>query len=92
MTTPMSSIELTRSLLPGDKEVCLELPAGIFWESDVGGDMFTRAVVINIKPGCDFPRALVHHAMDRVCCRESSPAGTRSFAVSPVLLSIREDP
>ena len=56
-----------------------------------GEDVFARAVIINVKPGCDFLRALVHHAMDRVCHSEGSRAGARSSAVSAVLLSVRED-
>ena len=91
MTTPMSGIELTSAWLPGHKEVCLELPAGIFWSRMSGGETCSHAR-LNVKLGCDFPRALVHHAMNRVCHSEGSPAGARSFAVSAVLLSVREDP
>jgi hypothetical protein len=54
--------------------------------------MFARAVIINVKPGCDFPRALIHHAMDRVRHSKGSPAGARSSAVSAELLSVRENP
>ena len=72
----MSIIELTRALLPGDKEVCLELQSGVFWDLDVGaGDMFARAIIINVKPGFNLPCALVHHAMDGVRHIEVSAAG-----------------
>jgi hypothetical protein len=57
-----------------------------------GADMFARAVIINVKPGCDFPRARIYPAMDRVRDSEGSPAGARSSAISAELLSVRENP
>jgi hypothetical protein len=39
-----------------------------------------------MKPGCDFPGALIHHAMDRVRHNERSLAGARSSAASEVLI------
>jgi hypothetical protein len=34
--------------------VYLKLPARIWWEANVrGNDVFTRAVLINVKPGCE---------------------------------------
>jgi len=54
-------------------------------------DMFAGAVIIKVKLGCDFPRALIHHAMDpysTVKARQSE----RNSALSAVLLSVRELP
>jgi hypothetical protein len=55
-------------------------------EADVGGSaMCAGAAIINVKPGCDFPRALIYQARDRVRHSEGPPAGARSSAVSAVL-------
>ena len=54
--------------------------------------MLAGGIIMNVKPGCDFPRALVHPAMDRVRHREGSATKARSSAVSAELLSVRENP
>jgi hypothetical protein len=49
--------------------------------------MFARADVIKVKPGCDFPRALDRHALDRVfIVKVRQPT-----LVVLALLSVRED-
>jgi hypothetical protein len=69
----------------------LSVHPGICERHSSGGSMFAPAVIINVKPVCDFSRALDHHAMDCARHSEGAPAGARSSAISAVPLSVLEN-
>ena len=92
LTKRVSSTELTRELPPGYKKCASNCHWDLVGGGCQGDDMCARAVNMSVKPGCDFPRALIHQARDRVRHSEGSPAGARSSAISAVLLSVRENP